>query len=121
MLYRAFRYDESTPMIVGGRYQSLGAGLSIATGAKLAAPDRTVVCYHGDGGFYYDAMELSTLAERKIKIIVIIDNNHCLYANRQRHEVVGASRTRGWICPRPRILSPSRSLRRERREGHERG
>jgi acetolactate synthase-1/2/3 large subunit len=89
MLYRAFRYDESTPMIVGGRYQSLGAGLSIAAGAKLAAPDRTVVCYHGDGGFYYDAMELSTLAERKIKIIVIIDNNHCLYANRQGMKLWG--------------------------------
>jgi acetolactate synthase I/II/III large subunit len=83
MLYRAFKYSESAPMIVGGRYQSLGAGLSIAVGAKLAAPEKTVVCYHGDGGFYYDAMELSTLSERKIKIIVIIDNNHCLYANRQ--------------------------------------
>ncbi|PZV38794.1 thiamine pyrophosphate-binding protein [Mesorhizobium kowhaii] len=83
MLYRAFQYSESTPMIVGGRYQSLGAGLSIAAGAKLADPEKTVVCYHGDGGFYYDAMELSTLAERKIKVIVIIDNNHCLYANRQ--------------------------------------
>ncbi len=89
MLYRAFRYDESTPMVVGGRYQSLGAGLSIAAGAKLAAPDRTVVCYHGDGGFYYDAMELSTLAEQKIKIIVIIDNNHCLYANRQGMKLWG--------------------------------
>ena len=89
MLYRAFRFDESTPMVVGGRYQSLGAGLSIAAGAKLAAPDRTVVCYHGDGGFYYDAMELSTLAEQKIKIIVIIDNNHCLYANRQGMKLWG--------------------------------
>ena len=89
MLYRAFRYRESTPMIVGGRYQSLGAGLSIAAGAKLAAPDQTVVCYHGDGGFYYDAMELSTLAEQKIKVIVIIDNNHCLYANRQGMKLWG--------------------------------
>jgi acetolactate synthase-1/2/3 large subunit len=89
MLYRAFQYAESTPMIVGGRYQSLGAGLSIAAGAKMAAPERTVVCYHGDGGFYYDAMELSTLAEQKIKVIVIIDNNHCLYANRQGMKLWG--------------------------------
>jgi acetolactate synthase I/II/III large subunit len=89
MLYRAFQYAESTPMIVGGRYQSLGAGLSIAAGAKMAAPERTVVCYHGDGGFYYDAMELSTLAEKKIKVIVIIDNNHCLYANRQGMKLWG--------------------------------
>lgn len=83
MMYRSFHYSEVTPMASGSRYQSLGAGLPIAIGAKLAAPERTVICYHGDGGFYYDAMELSTLAERKIKVIVIIDNNRCLYANRQ--------------------------------------
>ena len=83
MLYRSFRYTDAAPMPLGSRYMSLGAGLPVAIGAKLAAPDRTVVCYHGDGGFYYDFAELSTLAERKIKVIVIIDNNHCLYANRQ--------------------------------------
>jgi acetolactate synthase I/II/III large subunit len=83
MLYRSFRYKEPTPMALGSRYMSLGAGLPIAIGAKLAAPDRTVVCYHGDGGFYYDFAELSTLSDRGIKIIVVIDNNHCLYANRQ--------------------------------------
>ena len=70
-------------MPLGSRYMSLGAGLPVAIGAKLAAPDRTVVCYHGDGGFYYDFAELSTLSERGIKVIVVIDNNHCLYANRQ--------------------------------------
>ena len=83
MLYRSFHYKNVTPMPLGSRYMSLGAGLPIAIGAKLAAPERTVVSYHGDGGFYYDCMELSTLAERKIKVIVIVDNNHCLYANRQ--------------------------------------
>ena len=70
-------------MAVGSRYMSLGAGLPVAIGAKLAAPERTVVCYHGDGGFYFDFAELATLSERRIKVIVIIDNNHCLVANRQ--------------------------------------
>ena len=89
MLYRAFRYQEITPKPFGSRYESLGAGLPIAIGAKLAAPERTVVCYHGDGGFYYDFMELSTLAERKIKVIIIIDNNRCLIANRQGMKLWG--------------------------------
>jgi acetolactate synthase I/II/III large subunit len=83
MLYRSFQYKDHTPMPLGSRYMSLGAGLPVAIGAKLAAPERTVVCYHGDGGFYYDFAELSTLSERGIKVIVVIDNNHCLYANRQ--------------------------------------
>ncbi|MBX2857469.1 MAG: thiamine pyrophosphate-binding protein [Cellvibrionaceae bacterium] len=89
MLFRSFNYKEVTPMAEGTRYQSLGAGLPVAIGAKLAAPERTVVCYHGDGGFYYDAMELSTLAERKIKVIVVIDNNRCLLANRASFSVMG--------------------------------
>lgn len=89
MLYRSFNYKDVTPMPLGSRYMSLGAGLPIAIGAKLAAPDRTVVCYHGDGGFYYDFAELSTLTERKLKVIVIIDNNHCLAANRQTLKMMG--------------------------------
>ena len=89
MLYRSFHYKAAAPMPLGSRYMSLGAGLPVAIGAKLAAPDRVVVSYHGDGGFYYDFMELSTLAERKIKVIVVIDNNHCLYANRQGMKLWG--------------------------------
>ncbi|HKQ84817.1 MAG TPA: thiamine pyrophosphate-binding protein [Steroidobacteraceae bacterium] len=89
MLYRSFHYKDVTPMPLGSRYMSLGAGLPVAIGAKLAAPERTVVCYHGDGGFYYDFMELSTLAERNIKVIIVIDNNHCLYANRQGMKLWG--------------------------------
>lgn len=81
-LYRAFQYKMVTPLATGGRYMSLGAGLPVAMGAKLAAPERTVVSYHGDGGFYYDLMELSNLAQHDLKVIVVIDNNHCLLANR---------------------------------------
>lgn len=88
-LYRSFEYKTVTPLATGGRYMSLGAGLPVAIGAKLAAPERTVVSYHGDGGFYYDMMELSTLVEHGLKVIVIIDNNHCLVANRSSARATG--------------------------------
>ncbi len=89
MLQRTFDYRVATPTALGSRYMSLGAGLPAAIGAKLACPERTVICYHGDGGFYYDAIELSTLAERGIKVIVVIDNNRCLLANRQGMKMMG--------------------------------
>lgn len=89
MLYRSFEYQRSSQMAQGSRYQSLGAGLPISIGAKLAAPDRTVVCYHGDGGFFYDFNELATLAQYKIKVIIIIDNNGCLLANRAGMRMMG--------------------------------
>jgi acetolactate synthase I/II/III large subunit len=89
MLYRSFHYKQPTPMAAGSRYMSLGASLPMAIGAKLAAPERTVVSYHGDGGFYYDFAELSTLSSQGIKVIVILDNNGCLYANRQGMKLWG--------------------------------
>jgi acetolactate synthase-1/2/3 large subunit len=82
MLYRSFVYRQATQMASGSRYMSLGASLPIAMGAKLAAPDKVVVSYHGDGGFFYDFSELSTAAQHGIKVIVVIDNNRCLLANR---------------------------------------
>ena len=82
MVYRSFEYQDVTQMACGSRYMSLGASLPIAIGAKLAAPDKVVVSYHGDGGFFYDFSELSTLAQYKIKVIIILDNNGCLLANR---------------------------------------
>lgn len=88
-LYRAFEYKSVTPLATGGRYMSLGAGLPVAMGAKLADPSRVVVSYHGDGGLYYDFMELSNLAQHDIKVIVVIDNNHCLLANRASAKASG--------------------------------
>lgn len=88
-LYRAFKYQEVTALPTGGHYMSMGAGLPVAIGAKLAAPEKTVVAYHGDGGFYYDLSELSILTERKIKVIVVIDNNGCLLANRSAMKAMG--------------------------------
>ncbi|MFC9553729.1 thiamine pyrophosphate-binding protein [Rhodococcus sp. NPDC056960] len=88
-MYRAFQYKSVTPLATGGRYMSLGAGLPVAIGAKLADPSRTVVSYHGDGGFYYDFMELSNLTQRGLKVIVVIDNNHALLANRASAKAMG--------------------------------
>lgn len=87
--YRAFEYKTVTPMVQGGRYMSLGVSLPAAIGAKLAAPERTVVSYHGDGGFYYDFAELATLTDQGIKVIVILDDNRALMANRSGAKASG--------------------------------
>jgi acetolactate synthase I/II/III large subunit len=88
-LYRAYEYRSVSAPPTGGRYMSLGAGLPVAIGAKLAAPERVVVSYHGDGGFYYDLSELATLKQHGIKVVVIIDNNRALLANRASARATG--------------------------------
>jgi acetolactate synthase-1/2/3 large subunit len=55
---------------------SIGQGLPLAVGAALAAPDRKVVCPHGDGGAAYTMQALWTMAREKLDITTVI------YANR---------------------------------------
>ena len=50
---------------------SLGWGLPAAIGAKLGAPERPVVLFSGDGGFWYHFPELETAVRRDVPIIAI--------------------------------------------------
>jgi len=53
----------------------LGAGVPYAIGAKLAQPDRTVVCVTGDGSFGFNALEMETARRENAPIIVVIAND----------------------------------------------
>jgi acetolactate synthase I/II/III large subunit len=55
---------------------SIGQGLPLAVGAAIAAPDRKVVCPHGDGGAAYTVQALWTMAREKLDVTTVI------YANR---------------------------------------
>jgi acetolactate synthase-1/2/3 large subunit len=54
---------------------SLGWGFPAAIGAKCALGNRPVVCFTGDGGFYYHLTELETAARYGIGVVVVVNNN----------------------------------------------
>jgi len=54
---------------------SLGWGFPAALGAKCAVPDRPVICFTGDGGFWYHLSELETASRFNINTVTIINNN----------------------------------------------
>ena len=54
---------------------SLGWAFPAAMGAKCAAPDRPVVCFCGDGAFYYHLAELETARRMGIPVVVVVNNN----------------------------------------------
>lgn len=54
---------------------SLGWGFPAALGAKCAAPDRPVICFTGDGGFWYHFAEMETARRYGIHTVTVINNN----------------------------------------------
>ncbi|HWE17834.1 MAG TPA: thiamine pyrophosphate-binding protein [Hyphomicrobiaceae bacterium] len=58
-----------------GPFGTMGVGLPFALGAKLAKPDKQVICVHGDGSFGLNAMELDTAVRHKLPVLVVISLN----------------------------------------------
>lgn len=54
---------------------TMGYGMPAAMGAKLAVPDREVICISGDASFQMNLQELATLAQYGINVKVIVINN----------------------------------------------
>jgi len=62
---------------------TMGYGLPAAIGAKIAAPDREVVCFDGDGSFLMTCQELSVAVRENLDITVIVLNNEAIGMVRQ--------------------------------------
>ncbi|MBE9170771.1 biosynthetic-type acetolactate synthase large subunit [Pleurocapsales cyanobacterium LEGE 06147] len=54
---------------------TMGYGVPAAMGAKVALPDREVICISGDASFQMNLQELGTLAQYGINVKTVIINN----------------------------------------------
>ena len=70
-----FGYRPDEMMFLGNSGDSLGWGIGAAIGAKLAAPDRQVVCSIGDGSVMYSACGFWTQARYRIPVLTVVWNN----------------------------------------------
>ena len=73
-----FGFRENEQVWIGNSGLGLGWGIGAATGAKLAAPDRQVVCSIGDGSVMYSASGFWTQARYGIPVLTVVWNN-CNY------------------------------------------
>ena len=64
---------------------SMGYGLPAAVAAKLAHPDRPVICFAGDGCFQMTGQELATACQYRLPIIVLLFNNR-MYGTIRMHQ-----------------------------------
>ncbi|HRE16535.1 MAG TPA: thiamine pyrophosphate-dependent enzyme, partial [Rhodocyclaceae bacterium] len=64
--------------LTSGGLGTMGFGMPAAIGAALAAPDRTVVCFTGDGSILMNVQEFVTAAQEQTNIKVVLMNNASL-------------------------------------------
>ena len=65
----------------------MGFGLPAAIGAALAYPERTVVCFSGDGSLLMNLRELATAAEEGVNVKIVLLNNARLGLVRQQQQL----------------------------------
>jgi acetolactate synthase-1/2/3 large subunit len=75
-------------MLVNGNFGTMGYAMPASLGAKAAAPDRTVVCYVGDGATMQVIQEIETGVRLGLPIVVAIlnDSSYGIIRHRQNLE-----------------------------------
>jgi len=71
---------------------TLGYGVPAAIGAKIANPERPVVCVVGDGGFMYSVNELATAVKYRLPIVFLVMNDDRYGAIKWLQETMFAGR-----------------------------
>ena len=82
-----FRYGRDMRLLAP-QSGAMGYGLPAAIAARIAHPDRVVVCFAGDGDFQMTCQELATAAQAGAQPIVLILNNGIygtIRAHQERH------------------------------------
>lgn len=78
-----FPVYEPRTFFTSGYQGTLGYGFATALGAQVGNPDRIVVSINGDGGFFYNVQELSTMVQQQIPLTAIVFNDNA-YGNVKR-------------------------------------
>ena len=79
-LFQEYAFTNGQKHLTTGGFSTMGWAFPASLGAKLAAPDKPVVCLVGDGDFMMTMQELATMAQYDIPVVVVLANNRCWMA-----------------------------------------
>ena len=79
--------DEDSKLLTSGGLGTMGFGLPAAIGAKIANPDKDVVCISGDGGLQMNIQELATSIVQGAGVTICVLNNYYLGMVRQMQQL----------------------------------
>jgi acetolactate synthase-1/2/3 large subunit len=108
-IHRFWRFH-SFPSQLAPTSGAMGYGLPAAIAAKAIAPDRTVVCFSGDGDFLMLGQELATAVQYDLPIVVLIVDNGMYGTIRMHQERSFPGRVVGTDLVNPDFAAYARSF-----------
>jgi acetolactate synthase I/II/III large subunit len=89
---------------------AMGYGVPAAIGAKAVHPNRTVVCFAGDGCFMMTSQELATAVQYGLNVIFIVVNNGMYGTIRMHQEREFPGHVHGTALRNPDFVAYARSF-----------
>ena len=102
---RYSRFSQTRSFLSSGGLGTMGFGIPAAMGAKIAAPDRPVCLFVGDGGIQMTLQEFGTIMQEGIGVKIFLLNNNWLGNVRQWQELFFGKR-----YSQTRMLNPDYRL-----------
>lgn len=84
---QAYPFRRPRQWLTSGGLGTMGFGMPAAIGAALAEPERTVVCFSGDGSLKMNIQEMDTAVEEGVNIKVVLMNNQSLGLVHQQQDM----------------------------------
>ncbi len=91
-LHKLWRTRDPKGYHVEYGYSCMGYEIAGGLGAKMAAPDRDVFVLVGDGSYLMMAQELVTAVQERVKLIVVLVQNHGFASIGRLSESLGSQR-----------------------------
>ena len=90
-LFQECRFTGNQRHLTTGGFSTMGWALPAAIGAKLAAPERPVIAFLGDGDFLMTMQEMSILVQYGIPVVTIVaDNSGWMAIKDLQYDVLGS-------------------------------
>ena len=93
-----------------GYQGTLGYSFPTALGAKVANPNKPVVCVVGDGGFMFNVQELATAAQHNINLVTVLFNDNAFGNVRRTQKLDYGGRIIGTDLKNPDFMGLAESL-----------
>jgi acetolactate synthase-1/2/3 large subunit len=108
-IHRFWRFH-SFPSQLAPTSGAMGYGVPAAVAAKAVAPERTVVCWSGDGDFLMSGAELATAVQYDLPIVVIVVDNGMYGTIRMHQERLFPGRVVGTDLENPDFAAYARAF-----------